>query len=46
MYSAIRFLSILVAAARTEAPVVLFISGGLRDRLDRHRFPSAILDDA
>jgi hypothetical protein len=45
MYSAIRFLSILVAAARTEAPVVLFISGGLCDRLIGIRVRSSTTPD-
>jgi hypothetical protein len=33
MYSAIRFLLVLIAAARAESPVARFTSGGLCDRL-------------
>jgi hypothetical protein len=44
MYSAIRFLPILVAAARAELPIAPSLRKALRP-VDQHRYPSAILGD-
>jgi hypothetical protein len=46
MYSAIRFLPILAAAARAELPLAPLLFGRALQPVDQHRYPSAILGDA